>query len=174
MVVDDINDWSDISRIYKGYFQIIVGTTRYKLLHPVSMQERVRANYATHYSTSGKKKLASTGYDASYTIALDNTVDLYATNSEITASTITNATKKTISYFIDKIFKNETPEIEFEGVEETDSADTTKGKFIVNQFRGVVVSVDRGRETSQGTYQATLHIDILEKVKVERATTAPT
>ena len=169
MVDEDINKWDNISRIYKGYFQIIVGLNKFKLLHPVSMQERVRANYATHYSTSGKKKLASTGYDASYTIALDNTVDFY---DHATTPTL----KYTISYFIDKIFKNETPEIEFEGVEETDSTETGagKGKFIVNRFKGVVVSVDRGRETSQGTYQATLHIDILEKVKVERATTAPT
>ena len=154
----DFNKWENVSRIYKGFFQIYIGNTPYKFLQPVSMEESVKATYAAHYSTDGKKKLASTGYDSTYTITVDNTAELYDTAA-------TPADKKTISYFIDRIFDNEIPIVDFEGVEESDAA---TNKFIRNRFKGGIVDVSRNRNESTGTYEATLVIDITEKTKVQR------
>ena len=156
----DTNLWTSVSRIYKGYFQIYDGTTAYKYDQPIEMKETIGSNYVTHYSTSGKKKLASIGHNSQYTITVHNTADLYDTS-------VTPTVTRSISYFIDKIIDNAIPDIEFEGVEETEA---TTNKFIRNRFKGGVVGVDRSRDNSTGTYTTTMVIEITEKVKVQRTT----
>ena len=154
----DTNQWDNVARIYKGYFQIYVGSTPYKYDQPVEMAETVNAIFSTHYSTSGKKKLASTGFDAQYAITVDSTADLYDT-----ASTPTDV--KSISYFISKIIDNELPAIEFEGVEVTDAS---SNKYIKSRFKGYVVGYIHQRNTTTGTYEDALVIEITERIKVQR------
>ena len=154
----DTNKWENVARIFKGYFQIYVSSTAYAYQHLVEMREETNANYAVHYSTSGQKKLASVGHDSKYTIRLDDTAELYDT-----AATPTDT--KSISYFVDKILDNSIPEIEFEGVEESDAA---ANKFIRSRFKGGVVGTNKTRNTTTGTYERELIIKITEKVRVQR------
>ena len=162
MATLNINDFdNNVSRLYKGYFQIYDSSNTYKYMQLTDLVEKIDANVVKHYGTTGIKKLVSIGYDAEYTITIKNTADLYDTDA-----TPTDA--KSISYFIDKIMDNEIPEIEFEGVEVTNAA---TNKYIRDRFKGGITGTELVRDSGTGVYLRKLTIEITDKVKVQRTAT---
>lgn len=156
--VTNTNLWINRARIYKGFFQIIVGQNCYKYFQPVEMSETISASLSKHYDTEGGKKLESVGNDSVFRIKVTDTADLYDTRAE------PNQTH-TLSYFIDKIIDNEIPQIEFEGVLVTEAQ---SDEYIRRRFRGGVISTEHQRNTDTGVYETTLVIEITEKTIVQR------
>ena len=154
------NESSEVSKIYKGKFRIYDGNTPYDYDSIISLEEKINANYAIHYSTGGKKKVISTGNNSQYTITVNNTASLYDTE---------NPPKKayTISHFVSKILDNQDlPKIVFEGIETTDG---TAKPTITSKFTGVIVGTELSRNPSTGVYERTLLIEIESLEKLQRS-----
>ena len=148
----DWNHWTGVARIYKGYFQIYDGNTPYVYQQPIEMHEEVNVNASPHYDTNGKKKLAAAGFDSKYTVRVVETADLYDDSTNPTDT-------KTVSYFIDKMFENVLPDVEFEGVSKSDAS---SNNVLRRRFKGSIIGTSLERNASTGVLEREIMMEMTE------------
>ena len=168
MTNDIINEWNDVSKIYKGYLNIITSTTpttNLRIDQLLELEIVSEVEIATHYSSQKKKNNAVIGQSSNAIIKFDDTKDLYSTTN--------NDDDDLISYITDQLNnKLEVVPMTFESVEETDSADNDK--FILFKFIGDIFRSNLVRNTSTGTFEGTLGVNITSETHHKIASAAPT
>lgn len=165
--MSSFNDVSDISRTLKGYFSIISDEGykyRYKLLQEITIS--TISDFEKFYSDSGEKILLSTGDSSTFSFRVKKTADLwdgYDVGSSINVYTIGNLQNKIINERV-------VPEVQFEGVYETDAASS---RFIIIIFNGFITSIDDIRNPSLGATEIVISGEIKNITKSKREAEAP-
>ena len=163
-----INQWGNVAKIYKGYLNIITSTTpgtNLRIDQLLELEITAEVELATHYSSQKKKNNAVIGQASRAIIKFDDTQDLYKT-------TITND-DALLSYISNQLNNNlAAVPMTFESVEETDAS--SDPKFILYKFIGDIFKSNLVRNTSTGTFEGTLEIDITSETHHIAANAAPT
>lgn len=165
MVLNDTNEWKDVSRIFKGYLTIKDGSNLKRYDQLLEFEVTSRVDYVSHYSSQKQKNNAVVGQSSIAILKVDDTQTLYGADGTPDVTLVTHLTKK---------LNNElalVPVI-FEAVEETDS--TEADNFILHKFNGDIVRVTKRRATDIGTFTTEFEVDITSEVHNKVATTAPT
>lgn len=167
MTNETINQFEDVSRIFKGFLTIVDGTTNKRLDQLLELSISAEVIVVPHYSSLKKKNNAVIGQTSKAIITFDDTKDLYDKFDEDNpdADTISNITKKINNEL-------ETVPFIFESVQETDSSDDDK--FILYKFNGDITRSTLVRNTSSGTYEGELELDITSETHHGTSENAPT
>lgn len=164
MVNEIINKWDDVAKIFKGYLNIVSDANkRIDQLLELSITSEVTV--VPHYSSLKKKNNAVIGQTSRAIITFDDTQDLYSTSiSSPDADTLSNVTKKLNNEL-------ETVPFTFEAVQETDSEEDEK--FILYKFSGDIIRSTLVRNTSSGTFEGELELDITNETHHFLSATEP-
>jgi len=163
MTTETINEFENVSKIFKGFLNIKVGTLFQRLDLLLELEITAELEIAPHYTSKAKKKNAVVGQASKAVIKFDNTQDFYGPLSTTDIATLT--------YMINKINNEfELVSMEFVGVENTDAV--ASPQFIQYPFTGDIFRCNLLRNTATGTYEGTIEVDITEGAPIE-ATTAP-
>ena len=169
MALTDINLWEQVARIYKGYLVLHDGSNTYRFEMLTKFDVTNNANLAPLRSWDGKPKFASTGPTGTATISVPQTADLVDA-ADYTAATFT-PDKKTVSYFLDRIWKNEVVPFTWEGIRTADAVASGSAKIIHHKFEGVIESVGDARDPSTGVHMHEFVVQITSHEELRRTAT---
>jgi len=165
MVLNNTNEWKDVSRIFKGYLTIKSGSNLKKYDQLLELEITSRVDYVSHYSSQKQKNNAVVGQSSIAILKVDATKSLYGDDGTSDATLVTHITNK---------LNNELSLVSatFEAVEETDSSDSDK--FIIHKFDCDIFRVSKKRDTGIGTFTTEFEVDITHEEHNKTSTTAPT
>lgn len=147
-----IDEFKDVARIFKGFLNIVSDANK-RIDQLLELSITAEVTVVPHYSSQKKKNNAVIGQTSRAIITFDDASSLYAVkNTTPNVDTITHITNKLNNEL-------ETVPFVFESVQETDHTDTDN-KFILYKFRGDIIRSTLVRNTSSGTYEGELELDI--------------
>ena len=152
MTADElINQWDDVSKIFKGFLNIVSSANK-TIDQLLELSISAEVTVVPHYSSQKKKNNAVIGNTSKAIITFDDTQDLYAikdaTPDDDTLTFITNKLNNEL----------ETVPFTFESVQLTDSEEDDK--YILYKFSGDIIRSTLVRNTTSGTYEGELELDI--------------
>ena len=172
------NVFDDVSRLFKGYFILYdegsdaddsTDDNGHVFNQIVELSASSNQLTSPHYGTFGAKKLAAIGYESVYTVRVDDTADLYPTGYVIGKAAPTAEERVSVSYFLDKLTKNELIPARFATVQETD-ADTDG--FVIHEFEGFITGSAPARNTGTGTWEREFEFEVINVLVSKRQSTA--
>ena len=162
----DWNQEADVGLLFKGFWQIYEGATpfRYKLLQEVTVTTNIDTE--KFYSDVGTKLMKSIGDSSTFSFRIKKSADLWATG----APPYTGAGEpQTISAFqTDMINNRVVPQIDFEGVQETEAS---SNEFIHVRFTGFVLTIEDTRNPTTGAPEVVITGEIKTIVTTNRQAT---
>lgn len=161
----DWNQEADIGLVYKGFFQIYEGATpfRFKLLQEAIITTTLDTE--KFYADDGTKLKKAIGDSSTFEIRIKKSADLWATGSP----PYTGANVKTISAFQTDIINNRvTPQIDFEGIQETEAS---TNEFVHVRFTAFVENIEDTRNAATGAPEVVISGEIKTIVTTNRQAT---